>query len=142
MSLSSAIVISLGVQSLVPSSSLPATSWSRRTVSRRLFSLAPAGVYRAVHVTTNAVGSYPTFSPLPPDKSNLPGGGLFSVARAVTLRKHWANPLSSKRAQELPGSLSMEPGLSSATIQHCRDHPVSYSTCGMGKYNQIIVVAS
>jgi hypothetical protein len=87
MSLSSAIVISLGVQSLVPSSSLPATSWSRRTVSRRLFGLAPAGVYHAARVTTSAVGSYPTFSPLPPDKSNLPEGGLFSVARAVTLSK-------------------------------------------------------
>ena len=33
--------------------------------SRRLLGLAPAGVYRAVHVAMYAVGSYPTFSPLP-----------------------------------------------------------------------------
>ncbi len=31
-----------------------------------LFGLAPCGVYHAVGVTPNAVGSYPTFSPLPP----------------------------------------------------------------------------
>ena len=31
-----------------------------------LFGLAPCGVYRAVGVTTNAVGSYPAVSPLPP----------------------------------------------------------------------------
>jgi len=29
------------------------------------FGLAPKGVYKAIYVTTNAVGSYPTFSPLP-----------------------------------------------------------------------------
>lgn len=99
--------------------------------SRRLLGLAPAGVYRAAHVAMRAVGSYPTFSPLPPDIWHLPEGGLFSVARAVTYQRHWANPSSLKRAQELPGSLPMEPGLSSATIQHCRDHPVSYSTSSM-----------
>ena len=32
---------------------------------RRLFGLAPAGVYHAAGVTTGAVGSYPTVSPLP-----------------------------------------------------------------------------
>jgi len=31
-----------------------------------LFGLAPCGVYRAATVTSRAVGSYPTFSPLPP----------------------------------------------------------------------------
>jgi hypothetical protein len=34
-------------------------------VSRRIFGLAPAGVYHAARVATNAVGSYPTISPLP-----------------------------------------------------------------------------
>ena len=29
------------------------------------FGLAPKGVYKAIYVTTNAVGSYPTISPLP-----------------------------------------------------------------------------
>jgi len=80
-------VISLGVRSLAPSSSLPATSWSGRAVPRRLFGLAPTGVYRAIRVTTNAVGSYPTFSPLP---LNFSRGGLFSVALAVTLYQHEA----------------------------------------------------
>jgi len=58
-------VIPLGMRSPAPSSSLPAASWSRRTASRRLFGLAPTGVCRAVIVAADAVGSYPTFSPLP-----------------------------------------------------------------------------
>jgi len=33
--------------------------------SRRLFGLAPAGVYPAASVTSRAVSSYLTFSPLP-----------------------------------------------------------------------------
>lgn len=44
----------------------------------RLFGLAPGEVYRAVTVTSNAVGSYPTLSPLP---SEL--GGLLSVALSL-----------------------------------------------------------
>jgi hypothetical protein len=59
------MIISLDVMSPSRSSSQPAASWSRRTVSRRLFGLAPTGVYRATNVTVGAVGSYPTFSPLP-----------------------------------------------------------------------------
>ena len=49
--------------------------------SRRLLGLAPIGVYRAAHVTMNAVGSYPTFSPLPLKTTS---GGLFSVALSVS----------------------------------------------------------
>ncbi len=37
----------------------------------RLFCLAPAGVFRAADLTADAVGSYPTFSPLPSDKSQI-----------------------------------------------------------------------
>jgi hypothetical protein len=63
-----------------------------------LFGLAPRGVFRAPDVATRAVGSYPTFSPLPNalDRkrrafgfaSGLPQGtsitgGLFSVALSV-----------------------------------------------------------
>src|SRR6185503_10735091 len=44
---------------------------------RRLFGLAPTGGCRAVAVTSDAVGSYPTVSPLP---CGCPPGGLFSVA--------------------------------------------------------------
>ena len=43
-----------------------------------LFGLAPNGVYRAASLTLGAVGSYPTFSPLPGEP-----GGLFSAALAV-----------------------------------------------------------
>ena len=42
-----------------------------------LFGLAPGGVYLAISVTTNAVGSYSTFSPLPVI------GGFFSVALSL-----------------------------------------------------------
>ena len=58
-----------------------------------MLGLAPAGVYRAAHVAMCAVGSYPTFSPLPPFE-----GGLFSVALSIAT--------VSDRVQELPGSLS------------------------------------
>ncbi len=77
------MIIPLDVMSPSRSSSQPAASWSRRTVSRRLFDLAPTGVYRAINVTADAVGSYPTFSPLP---LHCWGGGLFSVALSVTTR--------------------------------------------------------
>jgi hypothetical protein len=43
-----------------------------------LFRLASDWVYLARSVALAAVGSYPTFSPLPPE-----GGGMFSVALAV-----------------------------------------------------------
>jgi hypothetical protein len=89
------------------SSGLPAASLSKRTASRRLFGLAPAGVYRAVRVATNAVGSYPTFSPLP-----TLSRGRFVFCGTVRHRD--------SGAQALPGSLSMEPGLSSKQkSSHC-----------------------
>ena len=62
----------------------------------------------------NAVGSYPTFSPLPSWVLNSPMGGLFSVALAVMIRACIeTTDNQSVHAQVLPGSLSMEPGLSS-----------------------------
>jgi hypothetical protein len=91
------MVICLGWPSPATSSSLPAASlagWSVRVAPRRLFGLAPTGGYRATAVTSGAVGSYPTFSPLP----------------TLALRPLWAvsflwpcpSPLG---AQALPGSL-------------------------------------
>ena len=64
-----------------------------------LFGLAPGGVYPAAAVTSRAVRSYRTFSPLPAE-----AGGLFSVALSLGLPppdviRHLA---------------SVEPGLSSA----------------------------
>src|SRR5579862_2208150 len=68
-----------------------------RASSPLLFGLAPRGVCRAPNVAIRAVGSYPTFSPLPiNDHVKMsrrfsfeisPGtstGGLFSVALSVT----------------------------------------------------------
>ena len=46
-----------------------------------LFGLAPGGVYLAARVTTRAVRSYRTISPLPAE-----AGGFLSVALAVGLR--------------------------------------------------------
>ena len=45
-----------------------------------LFYLAPEGVFRAAAVAGDAVGSCPTFSPLP---DGCPSGGLFSVTLSV-----------------------------------------------------------
>ena len=82
------------------SSNLPADDASHAKVS--LFDLAPNGVYRAVRVTTSAVGSYPAVSPSPfpcvmtaalrrvPFGVPLAGvrylGSLFSVALFITSR--------------------------------------------------------
>jgi hypothetical protein len=68
-----------------------------RAGSPLLFGLAPRGVFRASDVATGAVGSYPTFSPLPNETSvakasrtftcamppSCSAGGLFSVALSV-----------------------------------------------------------
>jgi hypothetical protein len=58
------MIICLGRPSPAASSSLPAaqTVW---VTPRRIFGLAPTGGYRATAVTSGAVGSYPTVSPLP-----------------------------------------------------------------------------
>jgi hypothetical protein len=50
-----------GSQQVVPSNALH-TGWASPPL---LFGLAPRGVFRAPDVATRAVGSYPTFSPLP-----------------------------------------------------------------------------
>jgi len=103
-----AAIIPLGPGSLRDSSSLPeGRSRHARTRAYRhtgraspplLFGLAPRGVFRASDVAIGAVGSYPTFSPLPnaldrkrralgvtsglPQRPS-PIGGLFSVALSV-----------------------------------------------------------
>jgi len=92
------MVICLGWPSPATSSSLPAASlsgWSVRTAPRRLFGLAPTGGCRAAAVTSDAVGSYPTFSPLPPT----------ALRPAGAVRFLWPCP-SPCGAQALPGSLS------------------------------------
>ncbi len=60
-----------------------------------LFGLAPDEVFRAPGLTSRAVGSYPTFSPLP-----LPCGmgGLFSVALSVMPASRRTCPRASRRS--------------------------------------------
>ena len=50
-----------------------------RAKPRRLFGLAPDGVFRAAGIAADAVGSYPAFSPLP-RRACARRGGMFSVA--------------------------------------------------------------
>src|SRR5438477_9911486 len=68
------MVISLGWLSPATSRGLPAAR-TTRAGSRCLLGLAPTGGYRAAPVARRAVGSYPTFSPLPLDK----GRSVFCV---------------------------------------------------------------
>jgi len=74
--------------------------------SRRIFGLAPTGVCPAVHVAMNAVGSYPTFSPLPP--------------REVAVCSLWHFPSHRQLSPPVPRSYlavrPMEPGLSSNKV--------------------------
>src|SRR2546422_7963655 len=76
------MVISLGWLSPATSCGLPAAQ-TTRAGSRCLLGLAPTGGCRAAPVARRAVGSYPTFSPLPFGEK----GGLFSVALSVALRR-------------------------------------------------------
>jgi len=84
-----------------------------------LFGLASGDAYRAGDVTTTAVGSYPTVSPLPDpqrpawDPVALAIGGLFSVV-----------PVSDYSAWVLPSALPLKSGLSSCSVAATSDHPV------------------
>src|SRR5260370_28957100 len=83
------MVISLGWLSPATPRGLPAAP-ATRAGSRCLLGLAATGGYRATPVARRAVGSSPTFSPLPLDKG----------------RFVFCGPVPSPRgAQELPGSL-------------------------------------
>ncbi len=62
-----------------------------RATSRRLFGLAPDGVFRAADIAIDAVGSYPAISPLPAPEADE-AGGLFSVALSVNPTLHRAAP--------------------------------------------------
>src|SRR5579884_15189 len=90
-------IIPLGPALLPGSSGLPEGLTGRASPSL-LFGLAPRGVSRAVSIARDAVGSYPTVSPLlafpgrsPPARGFASGrswrpanaGGLFSVALSV-----------------------------------------------------------
>src|SRR4051812_37898957 len=70
--------------------------------SRRLLGLAPAGVYRAASVASRAVGSYPTFSPLP-------------IAGRSVLCGTFRQPVAQLPRRYL-ATCPMEPGLSSVRL--------------------------
>ena len=138
-------VIPLGVQSPERSSSLPAarcreTPWSRRTVSRRLFGLAPAGVYRAVIVADDAVGSYPTISPLPRHGCRQPHlGGLLSVALSVARSSRRVRPgVTWQPALWSPDFPRCTRSKSSASRPSGRRLPVMQYTDGVQRVHRIL----
>ena len=119
-------VISLGAQSLVPSSSLPAASLSRQELSPHAWPCSSWGL--PCHPCCHERGGLlPHLFTLTSQAFRCLKGGLFSVALAVAHRELAGTPTTSDCAQVLPGNPSMEPGLSSATKLHCRDRPISYS---------------
>jgi hypothetical protein len=75
---------------------------ARRVISRRLFGLAPTGVYRATFVTEGAVGSYPTLSPLPHQRLPVRVPDETAVCFLLHCPSHEAHAAC---AQALPGSL-------------------------------------
>ena len=88
-----------------------------RAAPGSLFGLAPNGVYRAPAIALGAVGSYPTFSPLPGEP-----GGLFSVALAVddALRHHLpraSRPEDGLRGIAPCGVRTFLPGKPEATLR-------------------------
>src|SRR3989454_3469174 len=91
------MVISLGWLSPATSCGLPAAQ-TTRAGSRCLLGLAPTGGCRAAPVARRAVGSYPTFSPLPFGEK----GGLFSVALSVALRRPGVTWQSTLRSSDFP----------------------------------------
>ena len=80
-------IIHLGRTLLPGSSDLPGSK-AERAAPPPLFGLAPRGVCPAIRITSNAVRSYRTFSPLPSaELVKVPyNGGMFSVALSVTRR--------------------------------------------------------
>ena len=84
-------VIRLGPRSPGGSSHQPARTEgrpSRREPHACLFGVAPGGVWRAVPVTGNAVGSYPTVSPLPVTAFAAPS----AVCSLCHCPSPWARP--------------------------------------------------
>ena len=74
------------------------------------------------------MGSYPTFSPLPNVKSVHTRRFVFCGTGRRKLN-YCQLLVDVNCAQELPGNLSLEPGLSSIPkLNGNRDHPVSYAS--------------
>src|SRR6184192_4544916 len=110
------MVISLGWLLPATSRGLPAAP-TTRAGSRCLLGLAPTGGYRATPVARRAVGSYPTFSPLPLDKGRSVFCGPFR--RLTAPRRYLA-----VCPRELGLSSACHSNRHAATITPYR-HPVS-----------------
>ena len=77
-----------------------------------LFGLAPDGVFRAASLALRAVGSYPTFSPLPRACAR---GGMFSVALSVGTARAVTTRVYRRPDRRYAASRPMVFGLSSPT---------------------------
>ena len=100
--------------------------------SAPLFGLAPGDACRAVCVATNAVGSYPTVSPLPDPAINTMFGGRPSAVYSL-LRLCRIAPPGSYPAP-CPWSPDFPPALRPAIIQPSLSRTVSITmACGPGK---------
>ena len=112
-------VIHLGCKSPCSSSNLPRNRAGHASVP--LFDLAPSGVYHATPVTSCAVRSYRTFSPLP-IINKLKIGGLFSAALSVGSRLPGVTWHSAQWSPDFPPSYlndktaTAQPTLSGASI--------------------------
>jgi hypothetical protein len=97
-----AMIIYLGCRSPGTSCDLPGNSGGQPS-GVSLFGLAPGGVYHAFHVTTEAVSSYLTFSPLP--AATGVAGGLFSVALSLGLPPVRVTNHPALRSSDFPPAL-------------------------------------
>ena len=91
---------------------------------RRLFGLAPTGVYRAASVAVRAVGSYPTVSPLPVPFSRTAIGGLFSVALSVAAPSRVRRPGITWRSAQWSPDFPRSNAGTLARARPDRDRPV------------------
>jgi hypothetical protein len=144
------MIISLGSELPRTSSDLPkdlgrasrSPTLQRKPTGVFLFGLASGDAYLASDVTTTAVGSYPTVSPLPELRQAdwnplaLAIGGLFSVVL-----------VSDHSAWELPSALPLKSGLSSQSVTAPSDHPIfslapAYYRTGSPSFQGLAVNAS
>ena len=116
---------------LSPDASSNQPGWSSRNTLRSclstarrppLFDLAPGGVCPANPVARLAVGSYPTFSPLPPALCSKKGG-IVSVALS----------LGSPPPDVIRHRFSVEPGLSSDVLRTAAVRPTGWLRIGEGR---------
>ena len=117
--------IHLGCKSPCSSSNLPRNRAGHASVP--LFDLAPGGVYHATSVTSCAVRSYRTFSPLPV----IAAGGIFSAALSVGSRLPGVTWHPAQWSPDFPPfylddkTATAQPTLSALSIQHssCQHQP-------------------